>query len=145
VVRAKDWTQDAIAPITKQDVDAVIATDSELAWSTTDYVEMKDETGGSTRYYAITWRGAACFWWFRDQVQCSDPDEVQVSKLLQIANKAHVVGDDGELYPLEHPATGPTDSAAQPAANRWPLWKQLLAALVAGTVLLALKLLIFGG
>src|SRR3954471_8977508 len=138
IVRTKDWTEAASAPITKQDVDALIAADSELAWSTTDYIDMADAAGVSMRYYLIIWRGQPCFWWYRDQIQCSGPDDAQVSKLVQMARamSAHAVGDDGEIYPLEQQAAPPTQKPAAPAAQRWPLWKQLIAAFLLGCVLL---------
>jgi hypothetical protein len=103
VVRTKDWTKASNAPITKQDVDDLIASDSELAWSTTDFVEMKDEAGVSTRYYMITWRGSPCFWWNRDQIRCSNPNDVQQLKLAQMARalKAYSVGDEGERYEIK--------------------------------------------
>ncbi len=147
IVRTKNWMQAASAPITKQDVEALIAADSELAWSTADYVDMTDRTEVSTRYYMIAWRGQPCFWWYRDQIQCSGPDEAQVSKLVQISRvlHAHVVGDDGEIYPLEREPAPPPPPSSAPAPAPWPLWKQLLAAFLFGCVLLALKLLIFGG
>jgi hypothetical protein len=146
IVRTKNWTEAATAPITKQDVDALIATDSELAWSTTDYVEMSDDEGVSTRYFMITWRSEPCFWWYRDQIQCSGPDETQVSKLVQMARAlgAYTVGDDGEAYPLEQTSTPAAQPSITPARKPWPLWKQLIAAFLFGCVLLALKLLIFG-
>ena|ERR1700733_1131340 len=102
IVRTKDWTEAASAPITKQDVDAVIAADSELKWSTTDYVDMADD-GVTTRYYMIIWQRAPCFWWCRDQIQCSGADEAQQLKLAQIARalNAYAVGDDGERYEIK--------------------------------------------
>lgn len=100
VVRTKNRLEAARAPITKSDVDALIAHDHELGWSETDYVDMSDDTGAVTRYWMITWRGRPCFWWYRDQIQCSDPDDAQQSKLTQIARalNAFAVGDDGEIY-----------------------------------------------
>jgi hypothetical protein len=61
---------------------------------------MADEAGVSTRYYMITWRGQSCFWWYRDQIQCTGPAEAQQSKLIQMARalNAFLVGDDGEIY-----------------------------------------------
>jgi hypothetical protein len=108
IVRTKDWTEAASAPITKQDVDALIAEDSELAWSTTDYVGMNDEAGVSTRYSMITWRGESCFWWYRDQILCSRPDDAQQMKLARIARalKAYAVGDDGERYEVKKSVFG---------------------------------------
>jgi len=123
IVRTKYWTEAASAPITKLDVEALIAADSELSWSTTDYVDMKDEAGVSTRYYMIEWRGEPCFWWYRDQIQCSGPHEPQVAKLVQMAHtlKAHTVGDDGEIYPLEQTALPST--ILPPHTARKPWWR----------------------
>ena len=147
IVHTKDWTEAASAPITKHDVDALIAADPELTWSTTNYVDMADGAGVTTRYYMIKWRGEPCFWWYRNQILCSGPDEAQVSKLVQMARalNAHAVGDDGELYPLEQSVTSPQQKPTPPPTKRWPLWKQLIVAFLVGCVLLALKLLIFGG
>lgn len=144
--RTENWFDAASAPITKQDMDALIAADSELAWSTTDYVDMSDDAGAVTRYWMITWRGQSCFWWYRDQVQCSGLDEAQISKLVQMSRVLHarVVGDDGEVYPLARQPPPSTSTPSAPSPTRWPLWKQLLAAFLLGCVLLALKLLIFG-
>jgi hypothetical protein len=149
IVRTEDWTDAASAPITKQDVDALIAADAELAWSTSDYVDMKDESEGSTRYYMIEWRGQSCFWWYQDEVRCAGPDEAQTVKLVEMARalKARVVGDDGEVYPVVRPAASmapQTQKPASPTAAHWPLWKRLVAAFLFGCVLLGLKILIFG-
>ena len=100
IVRTSDWTQSQLSPITKQQVDEVIASDPELEWSTTDHIDMKDETGEMTRYYMIYWRGAPYFWWYRDRIECSSPNEEQQLKLIKIARvlDAFVIGDDGERY-----------------------------------------------
>ena len=101
IVRTKNWLEASSAPISKQDVDALIASDPELTWSTEDYVDMRDDDGEAvTRYYMIIWRGQPCFWWYRDQIQCSHPDESQQAKLVQMARAldAFAVGDDGETY-----------------------------------------------
>jgi len=100
IVRTKNWLEASSAPITREEVDALIAGDSELAWSTTDYVDMKDDAGAVTRYYVISWRGQPCCWWYRDQILCSNPDQAQQTKLIQMARalNAFAVGDDGEIY-----------------------------------------------
>jgi len=141
IVRTEHWTEAASAPVTKQDVDALIAADSELAWSKTDYVVMMDADGVSRRYWMITWRGQPCFLWYRDQIQCSGPDEAQVAKLVIMSR---VVGDDGEIYPLEQSSVSETGPTTVPPRKPWPLWKQLIAAFLIGCVLLGLKLLLFG-
>jgi hypothetical protein len=102
VVRTKNWLESASVPITKPDVDALVASDPELEWSATDYVDMSDDAGTVTRYYMIRWRGEPCFWWYRDQIQCAGPNDEQQLKLAQIARvlKGYAVGDDGERYEL---------------------------------------------
>jgi hypothetical protein len=94
----------------------------------------------------ITWRGQPCFWWYRDQIQCSGPDDAQQSKLVQMARAldAYAVGDDGETYHLEQTSTPVAQPPTTPASKPWPLWKKLIAAFLLGCVLLALKLLVFG-
>ena len=113
IVRTKNWLEASRAPITKQEVNGLIAGDPELEWSTTHYVDMNDNPGTMTRYYMIAWRGHPCFWWYRDQIQCSGPDRAQQVKLARMARalNAVVVGDDGEIYDGEG---GPS---RQPAAS----------------------------
>ena len=102
VVRDKDWLQSAKKPITKNDVDALIATDKELSWSKHDYLDSKEPTGRVVRYWMIEWRGDACFLWLRSEIIAKNPTEPQIRKLVQIAKKlkAQVIGDDGEMYSL---------------------------------------------
>lgn len=102
IVRTEDWLDAAKTPVTKSEVDAVIAGDPELAWSATDYVDMADNSGTVTRYWMMTWRGEAIVGWYRDQILSSNPDEAKIAKLVQIARSldARVIGDDGEVYPL---------------------------------------------
>ena len=150
IVRTPDLPDTSSAPITKSDVDALIASDPELAWSTTDYVDMRDDAEVVTRYWMIEWQGQSCFWWYLNEIQCSRPNEAQISKLVQMARAlgAYVVGDDGETNPLEQISTPaaqpPTVPIPVPAKRPWPLWKRLTAAFLFGCVLLALKLLTFG-
>ena len=103
IVRTNDWTDSASQPVTKQEVDALIAADSELEWSTTDYIDMSDDKGVVTRYFLINWKDVPCFWWYRDQLQCSNPDEAQQLKFAQIARalNAHCIGDDNERYEIK--------------------------------------------
>jgi len=51
----------------------------------------------------IAWRGQSCFWWYRDQILCSSPDDAQLMKLVQMARalNAYAVGDDGERYEIK--------------------------------------------
>jgi len=105
IVRTDDWLDAAKDPVTKQDVDELIASDPDLAWSTEDWVDMRDGRGKKvTRYFMILWKGQPCFWWYRDQIKCAGPSEEQVGKMVEMAATltANVLGDDGEAY---RPAT----------------------------------------
>jgi hypothetical protein len=105
IVRTETWFDAESEPITKPQVDALIAADPELAWSTRDWVGMRDGRGRKvTRYYAILWKGQPCFWWYRYEIRCCGPSEEQVGKMVELAAKlkANVIGDDGEAY---RPAT----------------------------------------
>jgi hypothetical protein len=136
VVRTKDWTQAASAPITKQDVDALVAADPQLAWSETDFVETHDDGGAIVRHPLIVWRGLPSFWWQEDQILCSGPDNEQTAKLVEMARalKAYAVGDDGEMYPPEeHPE-------AVRQQSLWQLGLPLVYAFILGCLLLALVL-----
>ena len=103
VVRTVTWPDAANDPILKPEVDALVAADPDLAWSSTDYVDMADKAGIVTRYYMIAWRGSTCFWWYRDQVLCSGADNAQLIKLVHVARalRARVIGDDGETYDVK--------------------------------------------
>jgi hypothetical protein len=100
VVLTADWTQSESRPITKDAVDRLIASDTTLSWSTTDYVEMSERDGRVVRYFMITWNGVASFWWYRSEILCKDPTEAQILKLLDMARAigGRLLGDDGERY-----------------------------------------------
>jgi len=99
VVRSASWLDAATDPIGKGEVDALVEADQELGWSD-DCVDMADETGAVTSYFMIAWRGASCFWWYKNQLVCSGPEEAQLIKLVHLARslRAKVIGDDGETY-----------------------------------------------
>jgi hypothetical protein len=100
IVRTDSWLDAARDPITRPQVDALIASDSELAWSTDDWVDMSDDDGKVTRYFAILWNGEPCFWWYRNRIECAGPSREQLAKMVEMAVELHanVIGDDGEAY-----------------------------------------------
>jgi hypothetical protein len=108
VVRPKDWVKASESPITKRDIDATIAGDPELEWGESDYMDMADDSGSISRYHVITWNGVPSFWWYREEIRCSSPDDKQIIKLIRIAHalNAYVVGDDGERYELRNNILG---------------------------------------
>jgi len=99
VVRTPGWLDAAEFPITREEVEGLLQSDGELAWSASDYVD-STEAGITTRNYMITWKGLPCFLWERDQITCASPDQQQTAKLIDIASRlnALVIGDDGERY-----------------------------------------------
>ena len=100
IVKTADWLDAAQSPISKEDADALVASDSELAWSSSDWVDMKDAAGTVTRYPMMLWRNVPRFWWYKDQILCSSPGEPELVKLAMMAGVlgALCIGDDGERY-----------------------------------------------
>jgi hypothetical protein len=102
IVRTEQWSGATAIPITKAEVEQLIAPDSSLSWSTTDYVEMKTEDGTVARVYYINWNEDPVFLWRRSEITCKNPDAAQTLKLAQMAAAlgAVLLGDDGERYEL---------------------------------------------
>lgn len=100
LVRTEQWPDSESDPVTKADVDRALAADPTLSWSDSDYVEMAEDDGSVKRYFLINWNGEPVFWWYKSEIQCKNPSEAQLLKLIEIAKviAARVVGDDGELY-----------------------------------------------
>jgi|SRR4051812_8420320 hypothetical protein len=101
IVRTDSWLDSADNPITKSQVEELVASDPELTWSTDDWVDMSNDDGEVIRYFFIIWNGEPCFWWYRDEIRCSGPSDEQLLKMTAIAAHldANVIGDDGEAYP----------------------------------------------
>jgi hypothetical protein len=97
------WMDASSDSIAKEEVDCVIQADPELAWSQSDYVDMKDEDGTTVRYFMITWRKAPGFWWYRNKIECKNATKKEIFKMVNIARalRARVVGDDGESYDIK--------------------------------------------
>jgi len=92
-----------VNPITKEQVDAIIREDRELSWSQKDYVDSKDENGQINRYFAINWKKTPCFFWYKDQIKCSNASQEQAIKMVEMSKMlgAKVAGDDGEIYDVK--------------------------------------------
>lgn len=101
IVRTKDWLNAEDHPITKGDVDQLVTADPELAWSTTDWIDLRvGRKTVPTRFFMILWNDAPCFWWYLNEIRCDGPSAEQVGKMVEMAEdlKAHVIGDDGAEY-----------------------------------------------
>jgi hypothetical protein len=79
IVRTESWLDAASDPLTKEQVDELIAADPELSWSTADWLDMRDGRGKKvTHYFMMQWNGVSCFWWYRHEIRCAGPSEEQV-------------------------------------------------------------------
>jgi hypothetical protein len=121
IVRTRQWVDADRHPITKADVDALIAADTELSWSTSDFFETTNpETGEAiritTRYYAIEWKGTITFWWDGKEIECKNPAESQQVKMIKMARvlRAMVVGDEDEIYTIRKRLFGPERIVTEP-------------------------------
>jgi hypothetical protein len=108
VVRTADWVDAATAPVTRADIDAVVAADPELDWSPTDGATMQAEDGSLTFHPMITWNGESCYWWDKDKIMYKYHKEEHVRKLVELARalSAYVIGDEGERYDLRRDRFG---------------------------------------
>ncbi len=102
IVRTDQWLDSPSAPVTKADVDRIIASDDSLSWSTSDYVDMKEDDGNVIRYFFINWKGEPVFLWHRSEIMCKNPTDSQILKLAEMAKAlgALLIGDDEERYEL---------------------------------------------
>ena len=100
IIRAERWQDAATEPITKEDVDALIAKDPELAWEKYDQITASVRTRVPNRPFTIVWRGESCFWWQRHAIRSESPNETHLAKMIDMAIEldANVVGGDGTEY-----------------------------------------------
>jgi len=93
VVRTKEWVDADTRPILQSDVEGLMKSDKELAWSTRSAIYTKNTK-------VIDWRGDPCFYWYRCEIIAKNPNQKQIIKLAQIAAKlnAYCVGDEDEQY-----------------------------------------------
>jgi hypothetical protein len=111
-----------------------------------DYADWRSPTSGYESWLC----------WADGQIHTKNPEPEFIDKMVAVARQlqAKVQGDDGEVYlsatEIQKEPSAVISPASQPVRTppefvRWPLWKQLVAAFLLGCLLLALKLLIFGG
>jgi hypothetical protein len=105
IVRTDDWRHAALDPITKAQVDELIAADPELAWSIAGSPNGHSDPREAhpreaPRYVSILWNGQPCFWWYQSEIRCTKPSDEQLAKMIEIAVvlDANVVGENGEEY-----------------------------------------------
>jgi hypothetical protein len=148
ITRRKFWCDDG-DDITFEEFVTFVRGDSEFAYPGQLGDDSADWRSPKTGYESwLTWSDG--------QAYTKNPEPEFIDKLVGVAStfRAKAQGDDGEVYlsatevqkeTVESPPSAQQLPRPQPAFLRWPLWKQLVAAFLLGCVLLALKLLIFGG
>ena len=121
IVRTRDWSDADQHPITKDDIDSLIAADPELSWSKSDFFEVTNSKTGeitriTSRYYAIEWKGTSAFWWNGHEIVCKAPPEPEQMKMIKMAQAlgAMVIGDDGELYTIRKRLFGRESIVTEP-------------------------------
>ena len=149
ITRAEHPNESSQHPIPEEDWSALLQSDPSLQVSPTDYYERRAQDGRMERFQMVVWTthpDRPPFMLVDGTVQIKSPDEETIQKMVEMAGRlrARVVGEEGEVYPLEPPAQPHVLRPAKRGFMSWPLWKQLLVAFLLGCVLLALKLLIFG-
>lgn len=150
ITRAEHLDKNSDQPISETEWKALLQSDSSLEVSPADYFERRTADGKTERFQMVLWTAhpdRPPFMLIDGAVQITSPDEKTIQKMVEMAVRlrARVIGEEGEVYPLDPPPPVRSSPPAKVAFLTWPLWKQLLAAFLFGCLLLALKLLIFGG
>lgn len=90
-------------PITWSEWMAVVDSDPTLELSSTDWYGRRGKDGSPERIYAVLWmahHNTPPFFLMDGAVQITNPDEVTIEKMTQIARKlnARVLGEEDEEY-----------------------------------------------
>jgi hypothetical protein len=148
ITRRDDWTDDG-DDISDEEFVKYVQADKEFTYPGENGDDCADWRSPKSGYQS--W---LC--WSDGQIYTKNPEAELIDKMVAIARALHaeVQGDDGEVYlspteiqqePAVTPTPAPVSARPAPASFQWPLWKRMVAAFLLGCVLLALKLLIFGG
>ena len=138
ITRRKSWNDDG-DDISKEEFAASVRQDAEFTYPSKmgdDYADWKSRKTGAEAWLC----------WEDGSIDTKDPEPEFLDKMVRLAKAlgAKVQGDDDEVYLSSDRIRKSRNEPSQiAAALSWPLWKQLLAAFLFGSVLLALKLLFF--
>jgi len=162
ITRKTEWSDKDGPRITEDEWQVYVASDPEMVVTgSAEHTTPNGETIRITHPLLTEWRHHSSrtpvwFSYFEGNLCVKNPDDECLEKMRQVASRlqARVQGDEGEVYlsateiqKEESQPSSPVRASVRPvfAFFQWPLWKQLIAAFLLGCVLLALKLLIFGG
>jgi hypothetical protein len=149
ITRAESPDESSQHPIPEAEWSALLQNDSSLVVSPTDYYERSTSDGQTERFQSVLWTAhpdRPPFMLIDGAVQIKSPDDATIQKMVEMAGRlsARVVGEEGEVYPLNADPGSRSIQPSRPAARSWPSWTPFLIAFLIGCLLLALKLLIFG-
>jgi hypothetical protein len=103
ITRANNWCAAQEQPISEEEWLAAVEQDPTLSINKDDYYEYKTEGEKAKRIHPVEWAEAEdknCLWWGRGQIECKNPSDAWVAKMVALAMRlnAKVVGDEGEQY-----------------------------------------------
>jgi hypothetical protein len=125
VTRADTWPESEATPITFDEWEAYVVADPSL--------RPGEEAVAECVVWADHPKEPHPIWWCDGEVQCKNPDETMVAKLVTIAQDfdARVIGDDGEEYfigpsgAVQHrQPPPPRDATQRKRRNSW--WQRLI-------------------
>ena len=99
VVKTDDWRAAETDPITKKEVEKLVASDCELSWIVAEGKENNADNSIQAGVL-IQWNGDACFQWYQNGIKCAEPNPKILEKMIDIAIEldANVIGHNGEEY-----------------------------------------------
>ena len=103
ITRAGDWLDAAENPIHEEEWLALVDDDASLSVNGDDYYERQTPDGQLERLHPVEWSEADdgnCFWYDGGAIECKNPSEAWIAKMVEIAQRlgARGVGDEGEEY-----------------------------------------------
>lgn len=103
ITRADNWLDAKNKPITEEEWLAAVAKDPTLSVNEKDFYEYKLDGGRIKRINPVEWSEAIdgnCFWWQQGAIECKNPSEVWISKMVKLAKdlNAKVLGEANEEF-----------------------------------------------
>jgi len=103
IVRTRDWHEVEQKPITKSEMERIVANDPELSWSTDNSIQTPYGTLEVKGHHGILLRDKPSMSWHSGRVSNKNPSNAEIIKMIEIAAllDAIVIGDEGELYQVK--------------------------------------------
>ncbi|MCI0738943.1 MAG: hypothetical protein L0Y72_07855 [Gemmataceae bacterium] len=103
ITRADNWRDAKYQPITAEEWLAVVGKDPTLSVNEKDFYDYKLEGGTTGRIHPVEWSESTdgnCFWWQHGAIECKNPSEAWISKMVNLAKDLHakVLGEGNEEH-----------------------------------------------